>query len=148
MISMMPGQESDADIRRLMTKPWSEVRARYARLVHEGVPLASMLELVSRIEKSRYAKGLFASTSMHDLCIVQMPVTNPHDAAYLRVSPLSDGQLEFRYIDTYIKDRQWHRTVAGADGFSRLERFIGQLHWFPPEPRKEGEMNVPDTRTP
>src|SRR5262249_40865372 len=32
-------------------------------------------------------------------------VTYPYDGPYLGISPLSDGELEFRYLDTAIEDR-------------------------------------------
>jgi hypothetical protein len=89
-----------------------------------------MLALVQAIEASRYASGLYAWQSMHDLCIVQTPVNYPYDGPYLRISPLVGGKLEFRYFDTFKKDHQWHRTVEGSEGFDRLERFIDQIHWF------------------
>src|ERR1035437_7988085 len=116
-----------------MTKPWSAIRAFYNQIVDAGMPFSSMLELVSRIEESRFAKGLFAWTSMHELCIAQTEAIYPYDGPYPRVSTQPDGKLDCRYIDTYITDHQWHRTVPGPDGFSRLEHFIDQLHRFPRE---------------
>ena len=89
-----------------------------------------MAQLVHEIESSRYKEGLFAWTSAFDLYIVQTPVTYPYDGPYLKISPIRDGLLEFRYIDTPIEAKQWRRVVAGADGFARLERFLKQLHWF------------------
>ena len=113
-----------------MTKPWKEIHDHYRGLVDAGLPFKCMSKLVGEIEASSYSQGLFAWTSMHDLCVVQTPVNYPYDGPYLRISPLTDGKLEFRYIDTYIKDKQWHRVVEGAEAFARLERFIKHLHWF------------------
>jgi hypothetical protein len=113
-----------------MVVSWIEIRNYYVALVDGSAPLDSMLLLVSEIERSRFAQGLYAWTSMCDLCIVQTPVSYPYHGPYLRISPRSDGKLEFRYVDTYNESKQWHRTVEGRDGFSRLERFIDQLHWF------------------
>lgn len=89
-----------------------------------------MAQLVLEIESSRYEDGLFAWTSVFDLCIVQTPVTYPYEGAYLKISPIEDGQLEFRYLDTPIETKQWRRVVAGADGFARLERSLEHLHCF------------------
>ena len=120
----------------LMVRPWDSLRLFYAGLVRDGhlvktgLPVDRMLELVQAIEASRYASGLYAWQSMHDLCIAQTPVSYPYDGPYLRISPLAGGKLEFRYIDTFMVDQQWHRTVEGAEGFARLESFIDQLHWF------------------
>jgi hypothetical protein len=116
-----------------MTQPWPVICQLYAEWSTTGLPsLAAMYDLVHVIEQSRYASDLFAWTSMHDLCIVQLPVSYPHAYPYLRISPKSDSLLEFRYIDTAIQAQQWSRTVEGTQGFARLERFLEQLHWFPP----------------
>jgi hypothetical protein len=90
-----------------------------------------MLRLVEQIEASRYARGIYAVTSMHDLCITQQPSGGYLDGPYLRISPLFDGSIEFRYFDTHVRQRQWHRIVKENDAFARLERFFDQLHWFP-----------------
>lgn len=113
-----------------MIRPWDEIRAHYAEFANAGSSFQSMHKLVSEIDASDYKQGLFAWTSMHDLCIVQTPVTYPYDGPYLRISPLANGQLEFRYLDTPVKDKQWQRVVDGSAGFDRLERFLKQLHWF------------------
>ena len=110
-----------------MIKPWDQIRKHYAT---SGNAFPGMHELVCQIESSRYKDGLFAWTSMWDLCIVQTPVTYPYDGPLLKISPISDGQIEFRYLDTPVKDKQWHRVVESAAAFARLESFIKQLHWF------------------
>ena|SRR5215813_13025908 len=113
-----------------MIVPWERIRQHYAAIAHCGAAWKAMLNLVDQITTSRYADGLFAWTSMNDLCIVQARVTYPYDGPYLRISPQADGQIEFRYLDTLAVDKQWHRTVAGNEAFRRLELFVNQLHWF------------------
>lgn len=113
-----------------MTKSWKEIHDYYRGFVDGGLSFECMFNLIGEIGASSYSRGLFAWTSMHDLCVVQTPVTYPYDGPYLRISPLPNGQLEFRYVDTCIKEKQWHRIVNGAEAFARLERFIKQLHWF------------------
>ena len=76
-------------------------------------------------------KGLFGWTSMLDLCIVQTEVSYPYDGPLLRLSPVSDHQIEFRYIDTHDKAQQWHRTVDAEQALPRLIKFLDQLRWFP-----------------
>jgi hypothetical protein len=111
-----------------MPKTWGDIRDHYLRL---GLPGQGMARFIEQIESSSYVTGVWAWTSMHDLCVAQMPVTRPFDVtSYLRISPLFDGKVEFRYPDTAIKDRQWHRVVPEAEAFPRLERFFHQLHWF------------------
>jgi hypothetical protein len=85
--------------------------------------------LVEQIKASPYVRGLHAWTSMHDLCVVQVPGADAYKGAHLRIRPFFDGRIEFRYVDTFITARQWSRVVKEEDAFSRLERFIDQLHW-------------------
>ena len=113
-----------------MTRPWDEILDYYQKLVNAGVPVQSMLTLVARIHSSSYSEGLFAWTSMCNLCIVQTPVNHPNHGPYLRITPLANDRLEFRYLDTEIEANQWYRLVPGEEGFARLESFIEQLHWF------------------
>ena len=113
-----------------MIKPWEDIRDYFGKLSRLGASFEAMANLAREIELSRYKEGIFGWTSMHDLCIVQTHVTYPHYRPFLKISPIADGQLEFRYIDSYDEKKQWHRVVDGAEGFRRLERFLEQLHWF------------------
>lgn len=117
---------------QVMTRSWSEIHAFYMKMAarSESASVKGMGDLVSLIINSRYASGLHAWTSMHDLCVVQTPVTHPYGGPYLRVIPRQDGRLEFRYVDTPNASAQWHRTVTAHEGFDRLVRFLDQLHWF------------------
>ena len=113
-----------------MIVPWNEISSRYREAVESGqTGVLGMLRLVKQIETSPYVRALYAWTSMHDLCIVQVPCTYPYDGPYLCISPHFDGTIEFRYIDTNIESRQWHRVVKEEEAFQRLERFVDQLHW-------------------
>jgi len=121
----------------LMTRSWPQIEGYYRELADTDARLGGMLRLVEAIRASAYARALHAWTSMCDLCIVQVPCTYPCDGPYLHISPGSDGTIEFRYIDTHIAARQWHRTVKAEDAFRRLERFIDQLHWVGRERRSD-----------
>jgi hypothetical protein len=72
--------------------------------------------------------GLHGWTSMHDLCIQQTSAT-PFNGPYLRLSPLQSGLVEFRFIDTGIKNRQWSRTVSPDQSVGRFQKLLKQLHW-------------------
>jgi hypothetical protein len=123
-----------------MIVPWNEISSRYREAVESGqTGVLGMLRLVEQIETSPYVRVLHAWTSMHDLCIVQVPCTYPYDGPYLCISPRFDGTIEFRYIDTQIESRQWHRVVKEEEAFQRLERFIDQLHWVARE-KTHGSM--------
>jgi hypothetical protein len=113
-----------------MTRPWPEIDRFYSELPADVPALDAMRALVRQICESRYATGVHAWTSMCDLCIVQAEVSYPYDGPYLRISPHQDGTLEFRYVDAYLKDRQWVRVVPAEKGFDRLCRFFAELHWF------------------
>lgn len=112
-----------------MTRPWPEVRRRYA----DAPAFAwtdGMLALIDYISSSGLSAGLYAWTSMFDLCITQAPVAYPYDGPFLQVSPLPDtSKVEFRYIDTRIKQQQWCRVVEARDAASRFEQFVQQLCW-------------------
>jgi hypothetical protein len=112
-----------------MTRPWSEVRQHYAD-APAFVQADGMLALIDYISSSGLSAGLYAWTSMFDLCITQAPVTYPYDGPFLKVSPLPDtSKVEFRYIDTRVTQQQWHRVVEAKDVVSRFEQFIQQLCW-------------------
>ena len=109
---------------------WKDIAAYYRDLVDRGVQIQGMLHLTEQIESSRYAGGVFGKTSMHDLCIMQTAIGGFPEGPYLRISPRFDGTIEFRYVDTYVRTKQWHRVVKDDEAFGRLVGFFDQLHWF------------------
>ena len=89
-----------------------------------------MLALIDYISNSRLSSELYAWTSMFDLCITQTPATYPYSGPFLQVSPLPDtGKVEFRYVDTEIKQQQWHRVVEAKDAASCFEQFVQEQCW-------------------
>ena len=120
-----------------MPRPWKDIAGFYRDLVYRGMQIQGMLNLAEQIEASRYATGIFGETSMHDLCVMQTDGAfweRPH----LKISPRFDGTMEFRYIDTFIREKQWHRVVEEDAAFLRLVGFFDQLHWFATD-RSNGE---------
>lgn len=111
---------------------WSEIRDYFAELrENNGSNHRAIYNLVSKIENSRYSEGLYGWTQMMDLCISQHRLGPPQDwEPFLRIHSVGNNQLEFRYIDTLIKSRQWVRKVDEDLAFNRLEKFMLQLHWF------------------
>lgn len=122
-----------------MTRAWPDVQRTYEDFVSDGLKLQAMVRLIAQIQQS-HLKNLFAWTSMHDLCIVQTEVEYPYDGPCLRISPRFDGNLEFRYCDTPVKELQWYQVVPEDGAFDRLVRFADELLWYPRriEPRREG----------
>jgi hypothetical protein len=108
---------------------WNHVRERYNQEV-PGLPFEAMRTLVTHLERSGKAEHLFATTSMFDLLISQTPYNISADTPHLRISPQGDGSLKFRYVDSLRAEDQWNRTVPGADGVARIEKFFSQLRWF------------------
>jgi hypothetical protein len=116
-----------------MIRKWGEIAKVYSDRsgkIHAFPSTTSMSKLVIAIERSPYATGLFAWTSMNDLCISQTYVEYPYDGPYLRIAPKENDQIEFRYVDTKVEKKQWRRTVDGVEAFVRLESFLEQLNWF------------------
>jgi hypothetical protein len=125
-----------------MIRPWSEIEDFYRELVRPGqTAVLAMMQLVGQIKNSPYAQALNAWTSMLDLCIAQVPCNRPYDGPFLRISPRGDGTVEFRYMDTAIEARQWHRIVKEDEAFQRLERFIDQLHWVARERKRDPALS-------
>ena len=113
-----------------MTRPWKSIHEFYLGLAAASPACQALAGLAAQISTSRYASGLHGWTSHRDLCVVQSAVVHPFFGPYLRVSPVEDGHLEFRYLDCPDESKQWHRLVEGQRGFQCLERFLDHLHWF------------------
>jgi hypothetical protein len=115
-------------------KAWGDIGGHYGALGASG---EGMLRFVEAIRSSPYASTLYAWTSVNDLCIAQVPGSHPYNSPYLRVSPVGDGTIEFRYVDTNFVSKQWHRRVNDDDAFRRLELFLDQLHWVGREAKRD-----------
>jgi hypothetical protein len=115
----------------MMTQPWSQIVARYEAYKDGEGSIHALGRLARRIGDGPLAQGLFGSPSMFELCINQIPVSYPFDGPLLRISPLSGDRIEFRYVDTHVKSKQWHRSVEAEQAWTRLIKFLDQLKWFP-----------------
>ena len=120
-------------MQNMLTHPWNEIVAHYEAYKGERRSIRELGNLARQINESSLGKGLFAWTSMFDLCITQTEVGYPYDGPFLRLSPVSDDQIEFRYLDTQDRAQQWHRTVESTEALTRLIKFLDQLRWFPPD---------------
>lgn len=87
------------------------------------------LERVScAIGEGPIAADLYPWTSVDALCIQQTNVP-PFTGPYLALTPLADGSIEFRYVDTAIERRQWKRIESPETALARLDHVIAELHW-------------------
>jgi hypothetical protein len=135
-----------ADEQPLMTRPWADIADFYRWLVKGGMSIGANVRLVEQVEGSCYARGLHAWTSMHDLCIVQVPCTFPYDGPYLRISPRFDGTIEFRYIDTPFYEKQWRRVVKeeapSSDWSASPISCVGSCERRNVAPRRDGSDDL------
>ena len=122
----------------VLVRPWESIEAHYESVASRSAGGAHMVGLVRAIRQSSYSCGLYAWTSVLDLCIVQTPVDYPYAGPHLRISPQQGGTLDFRYLDTPDATKQWRRLVPGEAGFATLQQFLGQLGWFAGEARGTG----------
>jgi hypothetical protein len=119
----------------MKSMPWSTIVERYRfrrgdRLAGlYGEALKAIEGLADAIGSGPMASVLFGWTSMFDLCIQQTDAF-PGSGPYLKVSPLASGMIEFRYLDTAIEARQWHREVPPEAVAGRFQAFLDQLGWL------------------
>jgi len=111
-----------------MMRPWPDLKEFYEDLLRHGHHIDPYLAIVNHLITSRKAESLHASTSHFHLRICQSDAKFPDVPPHLRIS--GGEELEFRYIDTDVQEKQWHRVVAGEHAAPRLEKFFEQLRWF------------------
>jgi hypothetical protein len=108
---------------------WGVLEAHWARAAAKGPAFAAMLRLVQDLQRSRLTAGLHAWIAQEELCLGQQPAALARDLPHLRIAPLPDGRLAFRYVDTTPLNRQWQVIVDGEVAFERLVLFLERLHW-------------------
>lgn len=116
---------------------WQRVLAHYAHYRAQAGKSGATpyMEAVVALERlARHAKShglgtsLFPWTSMNALCLQQVDAA-PYSCPYLSLTPLADGSIEVRYVDTAIEQRQWRRIESPETVLARLDHVIDQLHW-------------------
>ncbi|MBD3918450.1 hypothetical protein H8B09_06755 [Paenibacillus sp. PR3] len=115
-----------------MIREWNDICAFYERLSSKDNKFLSLFNLVVSIRDSKYSNHIYGWISVCDLYIVLNEVKYPYDGPKLLVIQLESNKLEFRYIDTYMVERQWKRVFDGSDGFGKLEEFFFDIQWFYP----------------
>lgn len=127
----------------MMTRPWPTIAAHYERYASPRRSGRALAALAHQIGQGPLSQGLFAWTSMFDLCIVQAEVSYPYDGSFLRLSPVSDDEIELRYMDSTKPEKQWHRTVDADNAYPRLLKFLDELRWFHPDMLEAAISNLP-----
>jgi hypothetical protein len=110
-----------------MTYSWSQLAAHYRGF---GDPsIKAIADLCEYIDSRRIRSGIHGWQSMCDLGIAQIPVWH-WDAPHLWITPVSRGEVEFRYVDSFVKQQQWHRRDPADAIIHRFKNTMRQLNWF------------------
>ncbi|TSE03188.1 hypothetical protein C1D09_027035 [Mesorhizobium intechi] len=117
-----------------MRNCWPDIVASIRdRRLNAADPFASAFggveTLAAFIASGPLRSTLYGWTSMFDPCIQQVDV-EPYSGPHLMVTPLHCGRIEFRYVDTAIAQRQWHRETTPDAVVPRFVRFMDQLGWM------------------
>lgn len=113
----------------VLPQTWDNVRERFRRLPEDSPLRRSMLKLIDHIAESDLGDSLYPWTSMFELRITQTRNHPFGNEPYLVISPFTDGRLEFRYVDTLVRSKQWVRVTKQDQPTSLFDKFIDQLHW-------------------
>jgi hypothetical protein len=127
----------------MLTRRWLRIADHFETCGGQRRSTLALAPLARRISDRRLTGGLVGSTSMLGLLIAQIATDDTYDGPFLRLSPISDDQIEFRYVDTYVTQDQWHRTVDADQVWARLIKFLDQLRWFPPQVLEPLSSNAP-----
>jgi hypothetical protein len=119
-----------------MIRRWTDIAVDYETHASGRASLEALGSLARWVGEGPLVKGLFAWKSMHTLCLVQHEVSYPYDGPHLTITPLAREKVEFRYVDTPDKAKQWQRIVDSHDVQRQLSKFLDQLRWFPSETLK------------
>ena len=92
---------------------------------------SAMAQLCYYVEALPRNGGLYGHTSHHKLRIAQVEYTHPPDPSipWLTIEPVSENEIEFCYLDTQRKDRQWRRVEAADNVIERFKKTLNQLSW-------------------
>lgn len=113
---------------QLLTRPWSDLATHFRN--PEEPACTAIAELCDYIDARSIRSGVHGWQSMYTLCVVQIPVAYPYEGPRLQIEPVSYGTVEFRYIDTHVRQRMWKRTEPLDRVIARFRKTIIQLRWF------------------
>src|SRR5205085_8327586 len=102
--------------------PWRDIAKTYRSLVENNWDMQPMLGLVEELAASRYADGIFATTSMATLCVAQTR-TFELNKNMLRVD-FESGRFVFSYHESPYKDKSWKKECGRGEGFSTFEHVV------------------------
>ena len=107
------------------TRPWSEVRARYVKLVQEsGFNMRGLLKLLDWIHDEGLESEIFAHTSHNTLVIsVCSPAQRGENVLYVSWIP-KDATVGFRYERLSASTDWVEKTVQECDAVETLREFL------------------------
>jgi hypothetical protein len=84
----------------VQTQSWQKVTRFYCEIAEKNSFFRPMTELAEQIAASKYSSGLYPWTSMHTLCISQIPEADS-DKEVVRISlDPRDGVLVYDFQET------------------------------------------------
>jgi hypothetical protein len=120
-----------------MAPDWPQIIAHYRRMradteMNRAYQRAAsgVGDVAEYIGATWLQRCLFGHTSHYDLCIYQTAQRPTEAFPYLRIEALGSGDVQFRYIDSVWRMKQWHRVVPPEQTVPRFKRFLDQLHWI------------------
>jgi hypothetical protein len=90
--------------------------------------MQDMAEFVEHILNSKYAFGIHATTSMHNLWISQSSEFEI-DKNMLRIEFVSDKFI-FVYKESPHSKNEWRKECDKYSGFTTFEHIMKRLNWF------------------
>jgi hypothetical protein len=105
------------------SKSWNEIFDFYKKL-----KMQNMADFIEQILNSKYAHGIYATTSMHSLWISQNPEFEI-DKNMLRIEFVGDTFV-FIYKESPYLNKEWRKESDKNNGFSTFEHIMKRLKWF------------------
>lgn len=87
-----------------------------------------MADFVKHISESKYAHGIYATTSMHNLWISQNSEFEI-DKNMLRIEFINDTFV-FIYKESPYSNKEWRKETDKYNGFITFEHIMKRLKWF------------------
>ncbi len=112
------------------TKSWTEISSFFTKLAESNSYFQSMNQFVLEIVSSKYASGLFATTSMHDLWISQTEKFEMYHEVLVVHFDGSKNEFSFQYHEYPHAKKHWSRECKTQDAFKVFERFFEMKKWF------------------
>jgi hypothetical protein len=112
------------------TKPWTEISFFFTNLAASNSYFSVMDQFVLKIANSKYASGLFATNSMHDLWISQIEEFEMgHEVLVVQFDGFKNA-FSFEYHEHPNAKKHWSRECKIEEVFKVFERFLEVKKWF------------------